>query len=91
MPKWFDVLMADVPATAPRELAPNERGPLGCYVPLPEGDRWVSFTYADAEALHTQLGQHLARGMRRRGSHAGLPGDDNPAPLAPAMPMALAA
>jgi hypothetical protein len=64
---------------APREnaarlLAPNERGPI-----LFEGRQ---YTYEDAMALHLELGQALARGMRLRGSSPPPDGDIGGTPMA---------
>jgi hypothetical protein len=59
---------------APRELAPHERGPV-----LFLGKQ---YTYAEAEALHMELGQALARGMRRRGTSTPPPPDIGGTPAA---------
>lgn len=44
---------------APRILAPEERS--GLYF------RGVWYTYAEAETMHKELAQLLAKGMRKRG------------------------
>lgn len=59
---------------APRVLSPMERGPI---LFLDQ-----QYTYARAEALHLELGQALARGMRKRGSSTPPDGDIGGTPVA---------
>lgn len=59
---------------SPRILAPMERGPI---LFLDQ-----QYTYTQAEALHLELGQALARGMRKRGSSTPPPDDIGGTPVA---------
>lgn len=84
-------LLEALPAAAPRELGPHERGPVSFEMYSNNGRDfagWYSVDYESAARLHRELGQALARGMRRRGSMTPQAPDPMTPPLAPAMQMA---
>lgn len=63
---------------APPVVAPMLRGPIG--LSLPSG-AFLQLSYEDAQAVATQLDQHLARGMRKRGSGSPPPDDIGGTPV----------
>ena len=62
----LDAVVNDAPKAAPRRLHDSERSPIFIDVPGKRGTFLLD--WAEAEALHKELGQRLARGMRKRGS-----------------------
>lgn len=69
-----DEIFGEARLNAPRILAPQERGPILFL------DK--QYTYDEAQALHLELGQALARGMRKRGSSTPPGGDIGGTPVA---------